>query len=221
MQDAVIVNAGAGAERVLLLHGLWMRRPAMLLLARRLRRAGFAVRLFPYATLWARPEASLRRLHRWMRDAGPESVHLVGHSLGGVTALAMLAESAQRGETDLPRGRVVCLGSPIAGSRAAAALVQRGLGVLVGRSATLLKSGVEVPADREVGMIAGTRGAGLGRWMARLDGPHDGSVRVSETERPGLADHICIAASHSGLLVSAEAARQCIAFLRDGRFERD
>ncbi len=203
--------------RVLLLHGLWMRRPALWPLAGRLQGAGFVVRSFPYATLWSRPEDSLARLARWMRDAGDAPVHLVGHSLGGVTALAMLAQQAGEG---LPAGRVVCLGSPIAGSAAAAQLHARGLGLLAGRSIELLKRGVPVPVDREVGMIAGTRALGLGRWFAPLDGEHDGTVAVSETRRPHLADHLCLEASHSGLLFSAEAARQTAHFLAYGHFDR-
>lgn len=201
-------------ERVILLHGLWMRRPAMWLLARRLRRAGYEVRLFPYATLRATPQASCARLAAVMRDAGPGPVHLVGHSLGGVTALAMLAQTS-----GLPPGRVVCLGAPIAGSRAAASLRAPGLAWLIGRSLPLLREGVRLPPDREVGSIAGTLGMGGGRWIAALERPHDGTVAVAETRLPGLADHCCVATSHSGLLVAAEAARQCLAFLREGRFD--
>ncbi len=207
------------AERVLILHGLWMRRPAMWLLARRLRASGFSVRCFPYATLWAQPESSFRRLAQWMRECGDGPVHLVGHSLGGVTALAMLAAHS-RDDVCLPAGRVVCIGSPIAGSQAAASLRDRGLTALVGRSASLLQRGVSVPSDREVGMIAGTRNVGLGRWLTRIRGPHDGSVAVAETRQPGLVDHLCLDASHSGLLFSAEAAAQVASFLHSGRFKR-
>lgn len=197
-----------------MLHGLWMRRPAMWPLALRLRRAGFAVSLFPYATLWASPQASCERLAAAMRAAGAGPVHLVGHSLGGVTALAMLAQAR-----DLPPGRVVCLGAPIAGSQVASSLRSPGLARLVGRSLPLLREGVRLPSTRQVGAIAGTLGVGAGRWISSLARPNDGTVAVAETRLPGLADHICVAASHSGLLVSPEAARQCVAFLRQGRFE--
>jgi pimeloyl-ACP methyl ester carboxylesterase len=202
------------ADQVILLHGLWMRRPAMWPLARRLRAAGFAVRCFPYATLWARPEASLRRLADWVRAAAPGPVHLVGHSLGGVTALALFEQAR-----DLPAGRVVCIGSPIAGSRAAARLRERGLRVLAGRSVDLLGRGAELPEDRQVGMIAGTRALGLGRLVSSIDGDNDGTVAVAETRRPGLADHLCLPVSHSGLLLDSEVARQCVIFLRLGHFE--
>ncbi|MNO04758.1 hypothetical protein D3C81_2258900 [compost metagenome] len=46
-------------------------------------------------------------------------------------------------------------------------------------------------------------------------------MALDETQLPGLADHCVVAASHSGLVFSPEAARQTAAFLRDGRFRQD
>lgn len=208
------------SEAVLLLHGLWMRRPALWPLAYRLRSAGFEVQGFPYATLWAKPEDSLSRLAAWMRAAGEggRAVHLVGHSLGGVTALAMLAAVDP---VSLPPGRVVCIGSPIAGSAAAASLRRRGLGWLVGRSGGLLERGVTLPPDRQVGMLAGDRPLGAGQWINRFEGAHDGTVAVTETRVAGLADHRVLPLSHSGLLFSAAVAAATAGFLDAGRFPAD
>lgn len=200
-------------ESVIVLHGLWMRRPALWPLARRLRAAGFETALFPYATLWARPEDSLDRLASWMRTRGQGPVHLVGHSLGGVTALALFER-----HRDLPAGRIVCIGSPIAGSRAAARLRALHLSVLAGRSRVLLERGVMIPPDREVGMLAGSRPFGAGAWLTRFDGQHDGTVSVEETRREGLADHLVLPLSHSGLMFSRAVAAQTAHFLRQGRF---
>jgi len=201
------------AETVILLHGLWMRRPAMWLLARRLHAAGFEPRLFPYGSLRDTPEETLRRLATWVREAGSATVHLVGHSLGGMTALALLCR-----EADLPPGRVVCLGSPLRGSRAARRIEQLRVPWLVGNSLPLLLQGVAIPAGRQVGMIAGTRGMGGGRWVTRFEGPSDGSVAVEETRVDGLADHHCLPVSHSGLMLSAAVAHAVAEFLRSGRF---
>ena len=54
-------------------------------------------------------------------------------------------------------------------------------------------------------MIAGTRPRGLGGLVARFDEPHDGTVAVRETRAPGLADHLLLPASHTGLMFSADA----------------
>ncbi|MCB1552741.1 MAG: alpha/beta hydrolase [Xanthomonadales bacterium] len=193
-----------------------MRRPALWPLARRLRASGFDVDLFPYATLWAEPGQSLARLASWMRARAPGPVHLVGHSLGGVTALALFAV-----ERDLPAGRVVCIGSPINGSQAAARLRDVHLPWLAGRSRALLEQGVQVPGDREVGMIAGDKPVGAGAWFARFDGPHDGSVAVAETRSDRLAGHLVLPLSHSGTMFSRAVAAQTAQFLRHGRFAAD
>jgi pimeloyl-ACP methyl ester carboxylesterase len=200
------------SDTVLLLHGLWMRRPAMWVMARRLREAGFAPRLFPYSTILFDPIAALPRLTAVLQAQQSGTVHLVGHSLGGVLALALHAR-----EPDLPAGRIVCLGSPIAGSLAARRLGELRL-PLAGRSRALLEQGVPLPAGREVGMIAGTRESGGGKWVARFPGPNDGSVGVEETRSPGLADHVTLPVSHTGLIFSPAAASATAQFLRSGRF---
>lgn len=201
-------------EPVIMLHGLWMRRPALWWLAARLRSAGFAPSLFAYASLWGSPDAAQARLADRVRDAGPGPVHLVGHSLGGIIALAAL-----RKFPDLPPGRVVCLGSPIAGSAAARALRERRIALLGGRSRALLERGVLLPEGREIGMIAGTRGIGAGQWLGGLDQAHDGSVALSETRTVGLADHLCLPLGHSALMFSGAVAAHTAHFLRRGCFD--
>jgi hypothetical protein len=72
---------------------------------------------------------------------------------------------------------------------------------------------------REIGMVAGRVPIGLGAMLAHMEGDHDGTVAVAETQLPGLADHCVVETSHTGLLLSADAARQVVHFLREGRFE--
>lgn len=201
-------------DTVILLHGLMMRRPALLPMAWRLRRRGFSPELFTYSTLWRDPEEAIAALTARLRGLSGRPVHLLAHSLGGLVALEAL-----RREPGLPVGRIVCLGSPIAGSAAARGLAERGWGRICGRSGGLLCAGVSaLPAGREVGMIAGSRRMGLGRLFGHFQGDHDGTVAVAETRLPGLAAHVVIHASHSGLIVSPEAAELAAGFLAAGRF---
>jgi hypothetical protein len=72
-----------------------------------------------------------------------------------------------------------------------------------------------------IGVIAGCVPHGLGALFAGFDGEHDGTVAVAETHLPGVADHIVVHASHSGLLFSTEAVEQAIAFLRYGHFQHE
>ena len=201
------------APTVLLLHGLLMRRPALLPMALRLRRRGFTPRLFGYSTLWREPEQAVESLARRLRDLGPEPVHVLAHSLGGLVAIETLCR-----HPDLPVRRLLCLGSPIGGSAAALALAQRRVGWIIGRARPLLCAGAPaLPKGVEVAMVAGSRPIGLGRLFGHFQGEHDGTVAVSETRAPGLAGHAVIAASHSGLVLSAQAADLAAEFFRSGR----
>ena len=90
---------------------------------------------------------------------------------------------------------------------------------MLGRSAALLGQGFERwDGPHEVGMIAGRLPIGLGFVFGGFSGPHDGTVSVEETRLPGLTDHVVIAAAHTGLAWSTEAAQHAIAFLREGHF---
>jgi pimeloyl-ACP methyl ester carboxylesterase len=202
------------APRVLLLHGLMMRRPALLPLAWRLRKRGFATELFTYSSLFQTPGLAMERLAMRLYAMAPEPVHLVAHSLGGL----IVAEALNRYQ-QLPPGRVVCMGSPIAGSSAARGLAGRGLGGMAGRSGPLLRGGLAtLPAGRQIGMIAGARSLGLGKFFSTFDSVNDGTVAVWETRMPGLADHAVIQSSHSGLVFSPQAADLAANFLETGRF---
>lgn len=207
-------NDGTGQYRdmrVLLLHGLWMRAFALRQLARRLQAEDFTVATFDYPSITGGPDAALPELARRLQNADA----VVGHSLGG-----LMAVEALRRFPELPVRRAVCLGSPLRGSGAARMLRSAPFSAwYVGRSAELLCKGCEpLERDIEVGMIAGSKPLGLGALVARLDGPHDGTVAVSETRLEGLADHRVLDISHTGLVFSPRVAALTAGFLRHGRF---
>lgn len=200
---------------VLLVHGLWMRSIAMRWLATRLRSQDFAPHRFGYYSLLQDTDAVVARMAaEFLTRPG---MHVVAHSLGGLLALRA-AEMA--GVATL--GRVVCLGSPLGGSHAASSIVARlpAGATLVGHNRGLLQAGIgQVAPGLQVGAVAGCVPRGLGGMVARFRCAHDGTVAVDETRVPGLADHVVVRASHSGLIFSDAALRQVVHFLRHGRFE--
>lgn len=200
------------SRRVILLHGLWMPGAAMHWLAAQLKTAGFAPEIFSYHSVADGPDLAVPRLVERLAQGEAD---IVAHSLGGLIALQALCESP-----DLPVARVVCLGSPLTGSGAATGILRWAPAAsLLGRSAALLQHGIACWQGRaQVGVVAGHVPHGLGALFAGFQGEHDGTVAVAETRLPGLADHVVVDASHSGLLFSAQAAAQAIAFLRDGHF---
>jgi len=200
--------------RVLILHGIWNARSWVAPLAWRLRAEGFDAEVFGYDSVFGGPENAIPRLidHLHAND-GPTA--LVGHSLGGIVALETL-----RRAPELPVARVVCLGSPLRGSLTARNLARHAWSShALGRSGPLLLSGCRAwEGTAQVGMVAGNVARGFGRLLARFEGDSDGTVSVEETRLPGLSDHCIVAASHTGLVFSAEAAHQAACFLRHGRF---
>lgn len=207
--------AAVRTRRVILLHGIWMVGATMRWLARRLRQEGFEPEIFGYHSVTGGPDQALPELARWLQRGEP--AHLVGHSLGGLVAVRALSGPGA-GERI---GRVLCLGTPLCGSGAARVLGRNRLAALyMGRSAGILQAGCMTwPPTHEVGMIAGRVPLGFGALLARFGGEHDGTVAVDETRAPGLAAHVVVDASHTGLLWSPEAARQAVLFLREGRFD--
>lgn len=178
----------------------------------RLARAGFDVRCFSYPTLGQDPGESAAALARFCGAGQPQ---LVGHSLGGLVILRMLAARGRPWA-----GRVVLLGSPLMGSRVAQRLGNFGPATaLLGRSAELLTRGVpDALPDLECGMVAGTRNAGLGRLSGARIEAGDGTVALEETHHPVVSERVELPVSHTGMLLSAQVAGQVAAFLESGHF---
>jgi pimeloyl-ACP methyl ester carboxylesterase len=175
--------------------------------------------MFAYRSISAGIAGNAHALARRLRRLRTDTLHLVGHSLGGLIICRMFEEL---GEGFVPPGRVVLLGSPVRGSRAAQNLAAWRLGrFILGRTAHegLLVGHDRVwPHKRELGVIAGTLSVGLGRIVNTHPGSSDGTVYVDETLIPGVKEHLTMRVSHTGLAFSAAVAAQTAAFLRNGRF---
>jgi pimeloyl-ACP methyl ester carboxylesterase len=205
------------AGSVVLVHGLWFGAWSMRLLGRRLRRAGFMVHSFRYRSIRGSLDDHAAALFEYAATAGGEALHFVVHSLGGLVTLRMLAD-----HPELPSGRVVLLGSPLKGARVARKAARiPGSGRLLGGVRPALEGGfTRLPLGWEVGMIAGTRGLGLGLLVGGTGDAGDGTVAVSETRADGLRDHLELRVTHTGMLFSRKVARQVASFLRSGSFDR-
>jgi pimeloyl-ACP methyl ester carboxylesterase len=187
------------------------------LLRNRLAEAGFEPSVFRYPSTRADIGGAAAALSGHLREFGDEPVHLVGHSLGGLVIL-----EAFEAQGEMPRGRVVLLGSPVQGSRAARAVAAWSLGPhFLGRlaAAELTRSTPRAwRFPRELGIIAGSRSAGMGRLFADLPAPNDGTVSVDETRLSGAKEHIVHDVSHTGMLISAVVADALVKFLTSGSF---
>lgn len=205
------------SEAVIVSHGLWLPGIETAVLQNRLRHAGFTPHLFKFPTLRGTMAHNTHQLHQFANGVRADKLHFVGYSLGGVVTLTMLAETKLRRV-----GRVVCLGSPLTGSRIASRIGRTNLGRrIVGRSLGEHVAGGGMrqwdPAI-DLGIIAGTKNFGIGRVVGELPDQSDGTVAVDETRLPGARSHMTVDATHTQLLFDREVARQTIHFLRHGEF---
>jgi len=204
-------------KTVIVIHGLWMTGFEMGWLRGKLQRQGYKPLRFSYRMLSRSLDFNIEKLRDMIRaQLGP--VHLVGHSLGGVLALQTL-----RKYPDLKVQRVVCMGSPLADTRAGRNLASFGFGrFMLGK--TLPDAVFDKPlkawrGKQQVGSIAGTFGVGVGRLVANLKKPHDGMVSANETKLPGIADNLLLPVNHTGMLMSDRIVDQIDFFFRFGRFD--
>jgi pimeloyl-ACP methyl ester carboxylesterase len=209
---------------IVYVHGLWQRGVESHWLRRRLSQDLEAeARTFAYPSVAADATTNARALAKYLTAIRADTLHLVGHSLGGLVILKLFEEDADA-PAQLPPGRIVLLGSPLRGSRSAQNLAR----LPFGRKIMGLGVGEELLASRErrwngardLGVIAGDLGFGLGRLVGTLGGPSDGTIMVEETELDGAADRLLLRVSHTGMLFSAAVARAAGFFLRSGRFGR-
>ena len=208
------------AAAVILVHGLWTPAAVFALHGHWLRREGYRVLRFGYASVRATLTENTQQLGRFIATTDAAEIHLVGHSLGGLIILDLLTEAAD------PRlRRALLLGTPCLGSDCARRLAALpGMPVLLGRSIMqwLSRSAgapCSPPPNIEVGVLAGTRSLGLGRVLRGLPRPNDGVVALAETQHPGAADFLALPVAHSQMLASRRCAAQIASFLHTGRFQ--
>ncbi|MFB9264383.1 esterase/lipase family protein [Bradyrhizobium erythrophlei] len=218
--------ATSTSDGVVLLHGIGRT-------ARSFRKMELALQAAGFATLNLDYESRRKALDALTEDVHPTvdlfasglngSVHFVCHSMGGLLARAYLARYRP-----LRLGSVVMLGTPNGGSEIADRLKNlkayraffgpAGQQLVTRRDAAT--SAMLPPVDYPVGIIAGNRSiypiSSIG-----LPRPHDGRVSVANTRLEGMVDHIVIRTSHPWLVRNGEAIAQTIAFLRNGRFDKD
>lgn len=215
----------SSTKNVICLHGIWMPGAELIFIKHRLQtQHGFQCEMFSYPSVTATLDENAQLLADYVLGQNLDEAHLIGHSLGGVLALRMLAM-----HPEIPIARVVCLGSPLSGSRAATILRAHDLGkAILGKTIT---AGVvdesasdwasAVTLRHEVGIIAGTISLGIGRMVTTFEGKNDGTVAVAETRLPGAKDHITLPVNHTGLVLSKGVVDQTANFLRRGEFLRE
>jgi len=205
---------------VVLLHGIARTSASLTRLERALRASGFATLNIDYASRRKPITALADDIHpevaRFAERDAP--LHFVAHSMGGLVTRAYIAKYRPD-----RLGGVVMLGTPNGGSEVADLLSRYRLyGAFYGPAGlelTTARRPNALPAvNYPVGVIAGNRFIDPVAGLFVLPKPNDGRVSVASAMLAGMADHIVVKASHTGLPRNGVAIEQTIAFLHEGRF---
>jgi pimeloyl-ACP methyl ester carboxylesterase len=204
-------------KAVVLLHGLARDRMVMRPLGEHLRSAGFTPYYvgYPFTELTIPEHAeNLRRIVA--RLQGPNEIHFVAHSMGGLIVRRYLAA-----EYDPRVGRVVMIGTPNQGAELADWL--KPLSKVLGPAGRQLGKGdagivASLPATLpvEFGIIAG--GTSDDKGKSPLPGNDDGVVTVASTRLAGARDFAIVNAFHARLVKNDQVHTYAASFLANGYF---
>jgi len=214
-------EAPGNKEIIVLLHGLGRSNTSMWLLASRLEDAGYFVQRVEYSSLHQNPDEILTDIGSQISQCcqkHAQSVHFVGHSLGGLMVRAYL----QNNKVD-KLGRVVLLGTPNKGTEAADHFSNSWLMKILGPTAKSLGTDADsFPRSLEapyypVGIIAGEHKSRLNDSV--IPGKDDGLVSVEATKIDAMTDFIIIETGHSMMRYNGEVADQTVQFIKNGEFK--
>lgn len=216
-----LASLSAQADCVVLLHGLARGSGSMEKMASAFNEAGYQVANIDYPSRQHPVEELAPLAVEQGIDACGEanSIHFVGHSLGGILVRYYLEHNALK-----RLGRVVMLAPPNQGSQVTDALKDNPLyewlngpaGEQLGTDEDSLVRKLG-PVDYPVGVIAGTRT--VNPFLSQLlPNPDDGKVSVPNTRVEGMQDFIALPHSHTFMMYSKEVIEQMLGFIRRGRF---
>lgn len=205
------------APTVILLHGLWRSKHAMLSIARALHHAGFATLNVPYPSPRMDVAALVDHIsHILDSTIGDRPIHAVTHSLGGIIAKSAIANSRWN------LHRLVMIAPPTSGSEIVDHLANYPLlhhclgpaGMSLGTQG-LPAQLPPIPNHIEAAAIMGKRDS-IKCFNKLFQGDHDGIVSVSGGNTTDLKAFAVVDADHTFIAAHPDTQRLTIEFLQTG-----
>lgn len=208
---------------VMIIHGISPRPMSLAHLQSAIGDAGYDAIAISYPSTRDRIENHALPIEQLLdRSTGTTRISFVTHSMGGLVLRHLLSRDGAW-KRRIRIGRIVQIAPPNRG--AAAADMLSGLPPyrwIFGRSGQQLTpaAAADIPRlNHRFAVIAGGKGDGEG-FNPLLPGDDDGTVRVAETNLPGMADFLLIDDHHTGLLGNPKTYRATVHYLVHGAFAK-
>ena len=214
-------------QQIIILHGLGRSPRSMQKIEKSLAGQGYRVLNVGYSALTGSFEQvlteTIEKIDSWINPQ--QTVHLVGHSFGGILIRGILAN-----REDWNFGRCVMIGSPNKGTSVASYVLKhkvlRYLSPPVTKQLTPDSELLKLLPDPEIetGIIAGSKPYNLVipvSWFYRKatnNAPGDGVVEISNTHCRNMSDFMVMPLHHSFMMWDSELIEQISHFLKDGKF---
>lgn len=193
------------ANKVVIIHGFFMKAPIMWALHHWLEKEGFECLSISYATYRLTLAENVRRkLPKIKAFAAGDTVHFIGHSLGGLFIRHLRAQWPE----GFTNSRVITMGTPHQGSAAAEYIQRKGWErLLLNNAFPVGLDGNVPPWPKEIPLlsIAGSKSYGVGQMLFQLYGDdviNDGTVAYQETLLPEAQASLLCYETHMTMLYS-------------------
>lgn len=215
----------ATGEVVILLHGIVRSAHSFDPMQKQLEQEGYYVCNVNYPSTQITIQQAAENLNRVISSLSEAStIHLVGHSMGGLVIRAWfgLEQSQEVRETRI--GKVVMMGTPNHGAEMADFFAKfPPYQWVMGQAGQQLRTTDETIRSLPIptvpfGIIAGARGTQSKGYNPLLEGDDDGTVTVASTHLEGATDFYTYPALHMFLMRDQRSIDAVSHFLRKGTF---
>lgn len=224
MNTVPMSNQDAHEHKVFLIHGYGSFKLLLSKIEKYLKAENFLTENYGYRSMSVDLDVLGKQLHQTIKQSNVKTVSFVTHSMGALVVRSMLPYAMQ--DEDFPAiHRIVMIAPPNRGAQIADFYSSlKFLKPLLGPNVEHMKTGegsyaagLPVPANSEIGIIAGIRGGKHG-YNIFIKGDNDGLLTPEKTRLGVEKDFVVLKGEHNLLTQKETVCQMVVGFLKFGEF---